>query len=100
MPTKHQKEVIALAKEQKTNVMRILDKAKIPYTAHYYEHNDNEPFDGVGVAKKLGQNPELKVNRASLELDGQTKQKSDALKKVYDENCDKWVENIVKAVIG
>ena len=42
MPTKHQKEVIALAKEQKTNVMRILDKAKIPYTAHYYEHNDNE----------------------------------------------------------
>lgn len=48
-----------LAKEQKTNVMRILDKAKIPYTAHYYEHNDNEPFDGVGVAKKLGQNPEF-----------------------------------------
>ena len=59
MPTKHQKEVIALAKEQKTNVMRILDKAKIPYTAHYYEHNDNEPFDGVGVAKKLGQDPAL-----------------------------------------
>lgn len=52
MPTKHQKEVIALAKEQKTNVMRILDKAKIPYTAHYYEHNDNEPFDGVGVASQ------------------------------------------------
>ncbi len=59
MPTKHQKEVIALAKEQKTNVMRILDKAKIPYTAHYYEHNDNEPFDGVGVAKKLSQDPAL-----------------------------------------
>lgn len=39
--------------------MRILDKAKIPYTAHYYEHNDNEPFDGVGVAKKLGQDPAL-----------------------------------------
>ena len=58
MPTKHQKEVIALAKEQKTNVMRILDKAKIPYTAHYYEHNDNEPFDQLhnrknGVFRKI-----------------------------------------------
>lgn len=40
------------------------------------------------------------MNRASLELDGQTKQKSDALKKIYDENHNMWVENIVKAVIG
>lgn len=63
VPTKHQKEVIALAKEQKTNVMRILDKAKIPYTAHYYEHNDNEPFDGVGVAKKLGRIRRLFIKR-------------------------------------
>lgn len=46
-----------LAKEIKTNVMRILDKAKIGYTPHFYEHNDNEPFDGVSVAEKLGQNP-------------------------------------------
>ena len=45
-------------KEIKTNVMRILDKAKIKYTPHFYEHNDNEPFDGVLVAEKLGQKPE------------------------------------------
>ena len=47
-----------MAKEIKTNVMRILDKEKISYQAHFYEHNDDEPFDGVSVANKLGQNPE------------------------------------------
>ncbi len=52
------------------------------------------------AVKKAREKAELKVNRASLELDGQTKQKSDALKKIYDENHNMWVENIVKAVIG
>ena len=33
-----------MAKEIKTNVMRILDKEKISYQAHFYEHNDDEPF--------------------------------------------------------
>ncbi len=38
----------------KTNVMRILDKEKIKYTAHEYDHSDGV-IDGVGVANKLGQ---------------------------------------------
>lgn len=43
--------------EFKTNVMRILDKAKITYTAHTYDHSDGA-IDGAAVAEKLGQNPE------------------------------------------
>lgn len=46
-----------MAKEIKTNVMRMLDKEKIDYIAHFYEHNDAEAFDGVSVAQKLGQDP-------------------------------------------
>lgn len=48
-----------MAKEIKTNVMRILDKAKIEYIAHFYEHKASEPFDGVSVAAKLGQSPDM-----------------------------------------
>ena len=44
-------------KEEKTNVMRLLSMAKIPYTAHYYDHSDGE-IDGVSVARKLGQPPD------------------------------------------
>ena len=44
-------------KEQKTNVMRILDQKKIPYEAKHYPHGD-EAVDGVTVAKSLGQAPE------------------------------------------
>ena len=43
--------------EKKTNVMRILDQEKIPYTEHTYEVEDGL-IDGVSVAKKCGQNPE------------------------------------------
>ncbi len=43
--------------ENKTNVMRILEKAKIVYKPHYYDHQDGQ-IDGVSVAKKLGQDPE------------------------------------------
>ena len=35
--------------EQKTNVMRILEQKKIPYTPHSYPHGD-EAVDGVTVA--------------------------------------------------
>lgn len=45
---------MAKEKENKTNVMRILDKAKIPYHFYFYEHNDGA-IDGVSVAQKLGQ---------------------------------------------
>jgi Cys-tRNA(Pro)/Cys-tRNA(Cys) deacylase len=42
--------------ENKTNVMRILDKAKIPYQSHFYDHSDGQ-IDGVSVAGKLKQDP-------------------------------------------
>ncbi len=42
-----------MAKEQKTNAMRILDKNKITYTVNTYECD--EFIDGVTVADRLGQ---------------------------------------------
>ena len=43
-------------KEEKTNVMRVLDQKKVPYTAHTYPADG--PIDGVSVAGFLGQDPE------------------------------------------
>jgi len=43
-------------KEQKTNVMRILEQKKIPYIAHEYPHGDG-PVDGLTVAALTGQDP-------------------------------------------
>lgn len=43
-------------KEEKTNVMRVLDQKKIPYTAHAYPADG--PVDGVSVAAYLRQDPE------------------------------------------
>ena len=43
-----------MAKEQKTNVMRILDKAHITYTEHTYDSKDGA-IDGMSVASKLHQ---------------------------------------------
>lgn len=40
----------------KTNVMRVLEQHKIPYTAHAYEHG-KEAVDGATVARLLGQDP-------------------------------------------
>ena len=40
-------------KEIKTNAMRILDKAKVIYTAHHYEPEEGK-VDGIYVADKLG----------------------------------------------
>ena len=48
---------MAKAKEEKTNVMRVLEQKKIPYTAHTYPVGEAAP-DGVTVAQLLGQNPE------------------------------------------
>lgn len=45
-----------MAQELKTNVMRILDQAKIPYTAHTYTDDGN--LGAVGVANILGQDPQ------------------------------------------
>lgn len=43
-----------MAKEIKTNVMRILEAEKIAYRPYYYENHDGK-IDGVSVAAKLGQ---------------------------------------------
>jgi Cys-tRNA(Pro)/Cys-tRNA(Cys) deacylase len=42
-----------MAKEIKTNAMRILDSNKIEYTTHSYKNKDNK-IDGVAVAQKIG----------------------------------------------
>ena len=51
---------MAKHKEEKTNVMRILDQKKIPYTAHFYEESEGPEGTreyGVHVAQALGQDP-------------------------------------------
>lgn len=51
---------MAKQKQEKTNVMRILDQKKIPYTAHFYEESEGPEGTreyGVHVAQALGQDP-------------------------------------------
>lgn len=51
---------MAKHKEEKTNVMRILEQKKIPYTAHFYEDSQGPEGTreyGVHVAAALGQDP-------------------------------------------
>lgn len=43
--------------QSKTNAMRMLDKAKVNYLFHEYDHEDGA-IDGVSVAAKLHQNPD------------------------------------------
>ena len=45
-------------KDEKTNVMRILDQKKVPYTPHTYPHKEGVAVDGATVARSLGQDPE------------------------------------------
>ena len=44
-------------KDEKTNVMRVLEQKGIPYKAYTYPHGDTAP-DGMAVARMLGQDPE------------------------------------------
>lgn len=51
---------MAKKKDEKTNVMRILDQKKIPYTPYFYEENEGPEGTreyGVHVAQALGQDP-------------------------------------------
>ena len=51
---------MAKNKEEKTNVMRILDQKKIPYTARFYEESEGPEGTreyGVHIAQTLGQDP-------------------------------------------
>ncbi len=45
-------------KEDRTNVMRVLEQKRIPFTPHTYEHQEGVAVDGVTVAHQLGQDPE------------------------------------------
>lgn len=49
--------IMAKSADIKTNVMRILDQKKIPYTAHTYPHEEGVAVDGVTVAQSMGQEP-------------------------------------------
>lgn len=46
---------MAKQKEEKTNVMRVLDQKSIPYTPHTYDPDVG--LDGASVARQLGQDP-------------------------------------------
>lgn len=40
--------------ENKTNVMRILEQKKIPFTPHFYPHGEGIATDGITVANFMG----------------------------------------------
>ena len=44
-----------MEKQEKTNVMRLLDQKKIPYTPHFY--TESGEVNGMEIATVLGQNP-------------------------------------------
>ncbi len=46
-----------MAKQEKTNVMRLLDQKKIPYEIHDYSKTD--AIAGEDVASVLGENPDM-----------------------------------------
>ena len=46
-----------MGKEAKTNAMRMLERAKIAYTAHEYPHEEGQAVDGATVAQLTGQDP-------------------------------------------
>lgn len=47
-----------MAKESKTNAMRILDRNKIQYKTHTYDHEDGK-IDGLAVAHKLNEDENI-----------------------------------------
>ena len=47
---------MAKQKDEKTNVMRVLEQKNIPYASHAYDPSAG--LDGVSVARQLGQDPE------------------------------------------
>lgn len=46
-----------LGKEAKTNAMRLLERAGIPYLPHEYPHEEGQAVDGAAVARLTGQDP-------------------------------------------
>ena len=56
---------MAKNKEEKTNVMRILEQKKIAYTAKTYPHGEGDAIDGVSVARAVGLEAEMVCKGAS-----------------------------------
>ena len=48
---------MAKKKEEKTNVMRVLEQKKLTYQGHTYPPDGEPAPDGVSVARSLGQDP-------------------------------------------
>ena len=44
-----------MPKEAKTNAMRMLERAKVAYSAHEYPHEEGQAVDGANVARLTGQ---------------------------------------------
>lgn len=57
LPRYGRREGSSLSKEAKTNAMRMLERAKVAYTAHEYPHEEGTAVDGATVAKLTGQDP-------------------------------------------
>ena len=43
-----------MPKEAKTNAMRMLERAKVAYSAHEYPHEEGQAVDGANVARLTG----------------------------------------------
>ncbi len=52
-----EKGICKMGKEAKTNAMRILEREKVPYTAHEYAHEEGVAVAGVDVAGSMGEDP-------------------------------------------
>ena len=65
-----EEEMAKAEKTEKTNVMRLLDSRRIPYSFHYY--GDTDAVSGTDVAAVLGEPPE-KVFKTLVAV-GRTKQ--------------------------
>ncbi len=46
-----------MSKDDKTNVMRVLEQKKVPYTPHSYPHEEGVAVDGATVARLVGADP-------------------------------------------
>ncbi len=47
-----------MSREEKTNAMRTLERAKVAYTPHSYPHEEGVAVDGATVARLIGRDPE------------------------------------------
>ncbi len=46
-----------MKKQEKTNVMRVLEQKKVDYVPHYYAHEEGVAVDGATVARLTGRDP-------------------------------------------